>query len=238
MVESGTKEAILAVGGHSADMDFTCGAILARYAAEGHRAVLLHCTPGEKGHPTKSPDAYEEQKTREASQAAEILGAEVRFLPYKGNQFPREDGPRLAIAQVIREVRPTIVLTHWKGSGHKDHRNAHHNTIDAISYAGLPGFPLEGPPHSVRAVYFAENWEDPFDYQVDTLVDVSSVFDRWHEAASSYELFHGVRGTVSRFDFDGYYSSLFRMRGCLAGTRYAVGLSSPPSIRPKRREAL
>lgn len=233
-----TPETILAVGGHSADMDFTCGAILASYVQSGHRAVLLHCTPGEKGHPLKPPQEYEEQKTREAIRSAEILGAEVRFLPYKGNQFPYDDAARLAIAQVIRDVRPTIVITHWGGSSHKDHKNAHFNTVDATSYAALPGFPLQGEPHSVRSLYFTENWEDPFDYRADTLFDVSTGFERWHEAASSYELFHGERGTVSRFDFDSFYSSLFRMRGCLAGTTHAVGLASQQRLRPAVRVTL
>ena len=138
-------ETVLAIGGHSADMEFTCGAILEKYVQAGHRAVLLHCTPGEKGHPGKSPEDYERQKREEAMAAAETLGAEARFLDYKGNQFPHDETARHAIAQVIRDLRSTIILTHWKGDSHKDHRNAHLNTMDALSYdalsyAELPGF--------------------------------------------------------------------------------------------------
>lgn len=222
-------EVILAIGGHSADMEFTCGPVLAKYTQAGHRAVLLHCTAGEKGHPHKSPEEYGNQKQVEATKAAKVLGAEAIFLGYPGNDFPHNDEVRKAMAAVIRQVRPTIIITHWKGAGHRDHRHAHLNTMDALSYAGHAGFDVAGEPHRVGKIYYTENWEDPHDFAPDVLVDVSDAFDQWHEAAQQYELF---RGGVSAFDFDGYYSSLFRLRGCLAGGRYAVGFKKPPRLKP------
>ncbi len=230
MIE-GQSTAVLAIGGHAADMEFTCGAVIAKYTSEGHRAVLLHCTLGEKGNRRKAPQEYERQKRAEALEAARVLGAEVRILEYHDNGLPCNDAAAFAIATVIREVRPEIVVTHWKGSHHKDHRNAHLNTLDALAYAAHDGFPVEGVPHRVRAVYFAENWEDSLDFAPDLLVDVSDAFERWHEACSAYELF---RGGISPFDFDGYYSALLRMRGCLARVRYAVGLKRRPSLHAGR----
>jgi N-acetylglucosamine malate deacetylase 1 len=221
--------AILAVGGHSADMEFTCGAILAKYRALGWRTAILHCTPGDKGHGTRTAQEYEEQKNAEAANAARILGAEVYYLPYKSDEFPFSQAAGVAIAQVMRTVKADIVITHWPRSGHMDHRNAALNTIDAMQYAGLRWMPMDGEPHGARQLYFAENWEDPFDYTPDLLVDVTSAFDTWHAAASSYELF---RGGVAGFDYDGYYSSLLRLRGCQARTQYACGLRRAESMHP------
>src|ERR687888_223623 len=72
---------VLAIGGHAADMEFTAGALVAKYTRAGARAVFLHLTAGEMGHPRLSGQEYARQKYEEAHNAARVLGAEARFLP-------------------------------------------------------------------------------------------------------------------------------------------------------------
>src|SRR5205823_11490401 len=134
--------------------------LIAKYAAVGAQAVLLHLTAGEAGHPTLAAEDYARQKIDEAHQAASILGAEARFLPYKDAELPRNDEVAYQIADVIREVRPDVVLTHWRGSFHSDHVNAHDNTMRALFLAALPAIERTHPPHTPSTVLFPENWED------------------------------------------------------------------------------
>lgn len=114
---------ILAIGGHAGDMDLTAGAVIAKYVQAGHKATFLHLTPGEKGHPKLSPDDYAKQKIEEAHRFAEIVGADVRFLAYKDAELPVDEEVKYQVADVIRKVKPTLLITHWKGSMHKDHAN-------------------------------------------------------------------------------------------------------------------
>lgn len=215
---------VLAVGGHAADMEFSAGATIARYAAAGARAVLLHLTAGEMGHPRLSGEEYAKQKIDEANRAAAILGGEARFLPYPDAGLPRNDEVAYQIADVIREVRPEVVITHWRGSFHSDHINAHYNTLRALFLAGLPAITRAHPAHTPSTILFAENWEDMDDFVPDLYLDVEDVYDRWVEAASQYELFSG---SVSGFRYRDYYEALTITRGCLAGFKRAVALMRP-----------
>jgi LmbE family N-acetylglucosaminyl deacetylase len=220
----GESPAVLLVGAHAADMEFTAGAIAAKYAQAGWRVVLLHCTLGERGHPTLSAAAYADQKRREALEAARRLGAEARFLGYPDGELPEDDTVALALADVIREVRPTVVVTHWAGSIHQDHTRTAHNTERALFLAGLRTLERERPAYEVDRLYYAENWEDPDGYRPDVYVDTTAVHETWRQAASCYEIFRGAAG----FRYGDYYESLAVMRGCLAGCARAVALMRPP----------
>jgi N-acetylglucosamine malate deacetylase 1 len=215
---------VLAIGGHAADMEFTAGATVAKYTAAGAEAVFLHLTAGEMGHPHLSGQDYARQKIEEAHRAATILGATARFLPYPDAGLPRNDEVAYQIADVIRDVRPDVLITHWRGSFHSDHVNAHYNTIQALFYAGLPAIQRANPAHSPSHVLFAENWEDMSDYAPDIYLNTEDVYDQWLEAANQYELFSG---SVSGFRYRDYYKALSVMRGCLAGFAHAVTMMRP-----------
>lgn len=229
------RRRLLAIGAHAGDMEFTAGAVIAKYTAAGHGAFLLHLTPGEKGHPLLGPADYARQKIEEAQRAAAVLGAEVRFLPYRDAELPLNEEVKLAICDVIREVKPDIVITHWGGSIHPDHERTYLNVRDALLYAALPGIPRPLPPHRVRGVYYAENWEDPYGFEPEVYVDTASSFDTWLKAAAQYELF---RGGVSDFRYADYYQSLAVMRGCLSGFRYACAFMRPGEARRVKGDIL
>ncbi len=216
--------AVLAVGGHAADMEFTAGALIAKYTRAGARAVFLHATPGEMGHPRLSGLEYAQQKHEEARRAAEILGAEARFLPYTDTALPHDDMVAYQIADVIREARPEVVITHWRGSFHSDHINAHLTTERALFLAALPAITRAHPAHTPSTVLYPENWEDMDGFDPTLFVDIGDVYEQWLEAANQYELF---RGGVSGFRYREYYQALATMRGCLAGFERAVALMRP-----------
>jgi LmbE family N-acetylglucosaminyl deacetylase len=215
---------VLAIGGHAADMEFTAGALVAKYTRAGARAVLLHLTAGEMGHPRLSGQEYARQKYEEAHNAAQVLGAEARFLPYADASLPCNDEVAYQIADVIREVRPQVVLTHWRGSFHSDHVNTHHNTMRALFLAALPAIERTHPPHAPGTLLYPENWEDMEDFDPNLYVDIDDVYDQWLEAANQYELF---RGGISSFRYRDYYQALAIMRGCLSGYARAVALMRP-----------
>ena len=212
--------AILAVGAHAGNMEVAAGAVLARQARAGDRVVLLHLTLGEGGNPRMTPTAYGEQKRREAVAAARVLGAESLFGPYHDGEVPNDEAARRYVAEVIREVRPSIVITHWRRSLHRDHETAHAITRDAVLLAALEGVRLKSPAHrGVRAVYYTENREDKEEFQPYVYAGVKDGLAKWKECVTQYEF---IRGAISSFPYLDYYEALARVRGAESGKGAAV----------------
>jgi LmbE family N-acetylglucosaminyl deacetylase len=213
---------VLAIGAHAGDAEITTGAILARHKRLGDRVVMLHLTLGEGGNPKMSPTAYGEQKKREALAAAQALGAEALFGPWRDGELRDTEEAARFVADVIRQVGPTHVLTHWKASLHPDHEAAHRVVNAAVLLASLEGFSSAHPRHrGVRGVYYADNWEDAEGFSPYLYVDVTEDLATWRAAVSCYEF---IRGGISAFPYLEYYEALARVRGAVAGKRFAIAL--------------
>ena len=217
---------ILALGAHAADQELSAGMVIAKYTGAGHRATILSLTPGEKGHPSLGAEAYARQKIAEAQECARLLGAESRVLSYGDATLPVTEEITFEVADIIRELKPDVLITHWSHSIHKDHRNAHRIALDAYFYAALPRIERTHPAHRISRIYFSENWEDMEGYEPDLYIDTSDVFAQYCEALESFELWNGGTG----WPYADYYRSLARMRACLGfglRARYAATLARP-----------
>ena len=226
---------IMVVSAHCGDGEVMAGGIVAKYTSRGHKATFVHMTPGEKGHKTLPPEVYAEQKKREAKAAADVLGADVRFLPYGDGELQPDEEAKYALCDIIREVKPSVILTHWRESIHKDHTNTSLIAEDARFYAAIPAIKRALPAHGAWGFYYCENWEDPYDFRPDVYVDITDVFDTYVEAMRQYELF---RGGISSFRYIDYYTALATMRGCLAGCQYAQSLMMPRGAGVRRGQAI
>jgi len=208
------QRTILAVGAHAGDVELTSGALLAKQRQLGDHVVILHLTLGEGGNPRIASSQYADQKRREALAAAQVLGAEVLFAPYRDGELPDDQATRRYVADVIRMVKPTLVVTHWRESIHKDHATTSRVVTDAVLLASLDGVHTEHPPfRGVRGIWYAENWEDAAGFQPYLSIDVSSAMPVWRDAVTKYEF---VRGGVSDFRYLEYYDALSVVRGALA----------------------
>ena len=218
---------ILAVGAHAGDMELTAGAVLIHQKKLGDKIVLIHLTLGEGGDPKLSPKDYGDQKRREAIAAAKALGAEVLFGPYKDGELPNDEATRRYVAGVIRQVKPTHIITHWKNGIHKDHRNTSAVVADALLLAELEAVDTGHPIYrGVRGIYYAENWEDAEGFQPYLYVNISDELDQWRQSVRNYEF---VRGGISSFPYLDYYEALARIRGAEARRKYAVSFDLDPS---------
>jgi LmbE family N-acetylglucosaminyl deacetylase len=218
---------ILAIGAHAGDAELTMGPLLAAERARGSRVVILDLTLGERGHHTLSADQYAEQKRREATAVAAAIGAELEIGPWRDAEIPNDDTARRWVATVIRRVRPTLVLTHWKESMHRDHAATSAIVRDAVLLAALPDVAgVEGTPHRGVAVWYAENWEDATGFTPYIYVGIDSAsWLRWRSAVSTFEFARGATG----FPYVEYYDALGRVRGIEARTQHAVAFDIEPT---------
>ncbi|HEY5998152.1 MAG TPA: PIG-L deacetylase family protein [bacterium] len=135
-------ERILAVFAHPDD-EVSCVGTLANHADAGDQVRLLWLTRGESTTVlAMDREAKIRERARQAERVGTLLGAATGFLdfPDAGVVHTRENA--LAVAEVIRAWKPTIVVT-WNlhravGAGHPDHRNTHAIVLDAVSYARIP----------------------------------------------------------------------------------------------------
>jgi len=145
----------LAVGAHPDDIEFGCGATLAKWADAGTHVTMCVCTDGAKGTWERDADLGALVAMREVEQrdAGVVLGADdVELLRFVDGELVDNMSARAAVSRVIRRTRPDIVLGHdpWRPYRlHPDHREAGFLTIAAIVAARDPHFfPEQGlPPH-------------------------------------------------------------------------------------------
>lgn len=229
-----TPTTILAVGAHIGDMDLAAGPILAQNVIDGGRSVLLALTPGERGHPRLGPEEYKAQKIAETREFSSRIGAEaIVFDDLSDGFLEADDAVADRLAAIIRDIRPTMMLAHWRHSMHTDHENASVVADRARFLAGLPGHREdESGRHGVAQLFYTENWEDAPGYEADTFVEISpEAHDRWHEAINGQAF---ARGETYGFRYIDYYGGQMVTRGCLARCRYAVALASDPFPRMRK----
>lgn len=216
-------QTILAIGGHIGDAELTSGMLMAKYALGGAKIATLALTAGEKGCP-KGADIkkYRKQKVAEAEAFAHDLGGEAYVLDYPDGLLKDDEEARFKVAEIIRKVRPTIIVTHFNSSMHKDHQACHNIVIDARFFAALPGFDVKGEPCFGR-LYFAENWEDGVDYVPHTYVDVSEGYTLWKKAIKHHRF---VTESTS-CEYLEYYDALTRGNGIIARCHRAETFQVP-----------
>jgi LmbE family N-acetylglucosaminyl deacetylase len=159
-----TPGCALAVGAHPDDVEFGCGATLAKWAAAGCRIHHLVLTDGAKGSwdPDQDPAALVAVRQAEQRRAAEVLGGgEVGFLGLPDGELRNGVREQWEVARAIRSVRPDVVLGHdpWRRYRlHPDHRNAGFILTDAVVAARDPLFfaDLSLEPHRPGALLL---WE-------------------------------------------------------------------------------
>jgi LmbE family N-acetylglucosaminyl deacetylase len=164
-----------------------------------------------------------------------LMGAEAIRLDYADGFLPANQEVALQVCDLIRAERPTILLTHWKGSFHKDHVATYEIVQEALFYAALPSFKRYNPAHRVQQLYYPENWEDMDDWQADIYLDVSDIWEQYLATLKSHEL---MGGNISDFRYYDYYNALGTTRGCLGGFDKAVALMVPQGSWTKRVDYL
>lgn len=221
-----TPRTVMAVGGHIGDMDLAAGPLLAQTVLDGGLAVHVALTPGERGHPRLGVDEYRQQKIAEGAAFAARIGADFHVFDDISDGFlEATDEVAARVARLIRQVRPDVLLAHWRHSIHTDHENASVIAERARFLAGLPGWAREhGERHGVARLLYTENWEDDRDFEADTYAPVSpEAFDLWSEAIAGQAF---ARGETYGFRYIDYYTAQLTMRGCLARTDRAAAFSS------------
>jgi len=210
------RSPVLVFSAHAADFVWRAGGAIALYASRGHRVRILCLSYGERG---ESPGAWKqpgmtiervrEIRRAESERAAELLGAEVRFLDAGDYPLRASDSLVETLVGEYRSVRPGLVLTHSHDDPYNpDHPMASRLSLDARVYAQAEGYPLPGPALGAPPVcMFEPHQPEQCGFTPDVLLDVTPVWDRKRAAMDSMQ---------AQQHLVEYYSDLSRRRGTQA----------------------
>jgi LmbE family N-acetylglucosaminyl deacetylase len=168
-----TPSRVLAVAAHPDDIEFMAGGTMAHWAADGAEITYLILTDGAAG--SRDPEMTHQRliETRQEEQraaAAECGVHNVIFLGHPDGRLVASLELRFAIARVIRQVQPEVVVTgdptmRWSSNfgyiNHPDHIAAGDATLAAImptanTLLAAPELLAEGlEPHDVDHVYLS-----------------------------------------------------------------------------------
>ena len=124
---------ILAIAAHPDDVELGCGGTLLAQIALGKKVGILDLTRGELG--TRGTP---EGRIREARNAADILGIEVRDNAGLADGFFKNDeAHQRAIIPFIRKYQPDIVLANAIDDRHPDHGRGGQLIYESCFYSGL-----------------------------------------------------------------------------------------------------
>ncbi|MCH7891274.1 MAG: bacillithiol biosynthesis deacetylase BshB1 [Gemmatimonadetes bacterium] len=152
---------LLAIMAHPDDAELLCGGALAKAAALGDRVGILDLTRGEVGSSGSG-----EIRAEEAVRSAKLLGLAVRRnAGLHDSGLINDDASRSIVVGLIRELRPSVIVTHWREGRHPDHRVAAQLAYDASFLSALKNYDAPGDAHRpdkvVHCLLFREDVPRP-----------------------------------------------------------------------------
>ncbi|MDY0406491.1 PIG-L family deacetylase [Virgibacillus sp. 179-BFC.A HS] len=187
-----------------------------KYTKEGHMASFVHITRGERGNKKKTPEEYGKQLEKEMPKVASAMGAKSIWMGYVAGQLPSQEKIQLDLCKLLREEKPDIVITHWRGSLHPRHIMTHDAVLEAVKMAADSNVKTGQEPHKVDYVYFGENCEDLNGFIPQVYINIEETFDQWFEAVSHYELF---RANEANVPYQDYYRTMATIRAVEVGNQ-------------------
>lgn len=102
---------VIAFGAHPDDIEIGMGGTIAKHASTGDRVVMVI---------TVIPN-NRQQRRREAERAADVLGAELIVLDIPPLELGHTRSVIKRFDQILAEVSPDVIYTHWNSDSHQDH---------------------------------------------------------------------------------------------------------------------
>ena len=132
--------AAIAIAAHPDDIEFVMAGTLCLLRAAGYATHYFNVASGSGGSLVHGAAALRRIRRSEARRAAALLGAQYHESCADDLEVVYSVALLRAVTAVIREVRPTIVLTHSPQDYMEDHMNVSRLAVSAAFARGVPNF--------------------------------------------------------------------------------------------------
>ncbi|SEA95566.1 PIG-L deacetylase family protein [Rubrimonas cliftonensis] len=176
----------LVISAHAADFVWRAGGAIALHAAQGWRMVVVCLSLGERGESAKlwrepgmTLERVKANRRAEAEAAAHVLGAELRLMEHGDYPMRVPDDTILALADAIRELQPSFILSHapgdpWNFDHELTRRVAQEAQIISQARGHNPGLAVAGPTPVLMYEPHQTEWAG---WRPDVYLDIDAVFE-------------------------------------------------------------
>ncbi|BDC52232.1 PIG-L domain-containing protein [Bryobacterales bacterium F-183] len=228
---------ILAIHAHPDDIEILAGGTVALLAASGHDVTLVSMTPGDCGSVEYSPEETAQIRRGEAAAAAAVIGAKYICAEFRDLAIFSDDPSRRRVCELIREVRPELVLTSSPIDYHCDHEATSALVRDACFGCSAPNYrtggtaaALDGIPH----LYYMDSIDGRDrdgrpQLQPTVYVNVESVFEKKRDMLAAHASQRNwLRRQHGMDDYILQMEQWSRAVGAQCGVKYAEGFRRYP----------
>ncbi|MBI4874569.1 MAG: PIG-L family deacetylase [Acidobacteria bacterium] len=134
------KRRILSIHAHPDDAEIMAGGTLALLAGQGHSITIVSMTPGDCGTAEYPPEEISRLRREEARSAAALIGADYVCAEFRDLAIFNDDAARRRVTEILRRVRPEIILTAAPVDYLCDHENTSLLVRDACFAAPAPNY--------------------------------------------------------------------------------------------------
>ena len=216
---------ILAVGCHPDDLEIGCAGTLAKYAKEGHNVFMCHVANGNMGHTVIMPDELRKIRVKEAQEAGKVIGAKEVFsldVPdLKVNSY--DEDTVMKLIEVIRYVKPDVIITHGPGDYMKDHVETGKMVFDASFSSSIPHTYTRSPHYpGIVPIYYMDTLAG-VNFLPEEYVDISTTIEIKLNALNCHQSQVKWMYEHDGIDFLDFVRTVSKFRGLQCGVQYAEG---------------
>jgi LmbE family N-acetylglucosaminyl deacetylase len=132
---------VLSILAHPDDAEFLCAGVMIRLVREhGWQAHLATMTPGDCGSAELPPDEISRLRRAEGARAAAVIGGHYHCLEERDLLVTYCERTLERVTRLLRQVRPSIVLTHSPADYMLDHEMTGMIVRAAVFAAPIPNF--------------------------------------------------------------------------------------------------
>lgn len=225
---------VLAIGCHPDDLEIACGGTLRKYVERGADVYEAHVANGNLGHVVIEPDELRVIRTKEAEEAGKVLGVKQVFNIDVGDlRVDSHDQDVIdAVADVVRFVRPDVIITHNDDDYMQDHTETSRLAVNGSFCSGLSHRNRKYEAFdSFVPVYFMDTLAG-VNFQPTHYVDITDQIDKKIEALNCHESQLKWMFEHDGIDFADMVKTCSKYRGYQCGVPFAEGFR-PYNVYPR-----
>jgi N-acetylglucosamine malate deacetylase 1 len=131
---------VLAIAAHPDDIEFVMAGTLLLLRERGWDTHCFNLSQGDLGSLTLTPPETARVRLREAQAAARLIDAVFHPPICRDLGIFYDDRTLRRVCAVVREVEPTVILTHSPRDYMEDHMNTARLAVTAAFARGIPGY--------------------------------------------------------------------------------------------------
>ena len=166
------------MGAHPDDVELSCFGTLALCVNRGDDVVVCSLTNGNLGHENLDKERLSMVRMVEGAEASKVIGASFCTLDIDdGSVNERDENQILKVTNLIRSIKPDLIITHSENEYHSDHVQTSKIVFRCSLLASLPLFISEYPAIThIPHIIYMEGIEGK-SFEPELYVDISETFE-------------------------------------------------------------